>query len=217
MPQKPSNPASPEAAEPPRTVAPTPPGPTLPPLRPSGPRIDHPTPAGLRHVVHARGTATSRVRARGTPREAILPGEQIRTMVFAPAAELAAWIESELSRAPISISIQLGRRVRTVVSALVRDPPPRPHVLIVDFDALSAGEVLELHAIRDEGWTGRLIGLGTVRPALSASLDVDRVLAAPLVRDSLLDIVAGTGHAAATVPIPVEMLDALAPGGRPRR
>lgn len=168
------------------------------------------------HILREAPPAPSVARvARGT-RDAVAPGEQIRTLVFAPSPERAAWVEAELSRAPISISIQVGRRVRNVVSALVRDPPPRPHVLIVDFDAVSPAELIELHAIRDEGWTGRLIGLGNVPPDLRTSLDVERVLA-ELVRDSLLDCVAGTRHAGATVPIPAPMLAALAPTGRSRR
>jgi hypothetical protein len=193
---------------------------TTPPSRPSRPRVDRPSPAAVREVVlspamHSRNVRP-RVSARGTRHDAVTPGEQIRTMIFAPEATCAAWIEGELSRAPISILIQVGRRVRTVVSALVRDPPPRPHVLIVDFDAVSPGELLELHSIRHEGWTGRLIALGTVPPDLRASLEVDQVIAAPLVRDSLLDCVAGTGHATATVPIPAHMLAELAPNARSR-
>lgn len=145
-----------------------------------------------------------RVQARGTRRDDILlPGEQIRTMIFAPEATRASWIESELSRAPISITIQVGRKVRNVVSALVRDPEPRPKVLIVDFDAVSPGELLELHAIREEGWSGRLIGLGTVTPELVESLGIDDVFAPPLIRDSLLDCIAGTRHAAVTVAMPL--------------
>lgn len=209
MTQKPPPPSDPA----PPTAEPAPSG-SVPPVRASQPHVDRPMPAGLRRVVHP---AVRSVRARGTRRDAVVPGEQIRTMMFAPEASRAAWIEGELSRAPISISIQVGRRVRTVVSALVRDPPPRPHVLIVDFDAISPAELLELHAIRHEGWSGRLIGLGHVPPDLRASLEVDQVIPAPLVRDSLLDCVAGTGHAASTVPIPAHMLAELAPSGRSRR
>jgi hypothetical protein len=145
-----------------------------------------------------------RIQARGTRRDEILaPGEQIRTLIFASEPTRAAWIEGELTRAPISITIQVGRKVRTVVSALVRDPEPRPQVLIVDFDSMSPGELLELHTIRHEGWTGRLIGLGAVTPELVASLGVDHVFRPPLIRDSLLDCVAGTRHAAVTVAIPL--------------
>jgi hypothetical protein len=148
-----------------------------------------------------------RVQARGTRRDEILtPGDQVRTLIFAHEPTCAAWIEGELSRAPISITIQVGRKVRTVVSALVRDPEPRPQVLIIDFDSVSPGELLELHAIRHEGWGGRLIGLGAVTPELVASLGVDHVFALPLVRDSLLDCIAGTRHATVTVAIPLAPL-----------
>ena len=145
-----------------------------------------------------------RIQARGTRRDEIVnPGDQIRTLIFAHEPTRGSWIEGELSRAPISITIQVARKVRTVVSALVRDPEPRPQVLIVDFDSMSAGELLELHAIRDEGWMGRLIGMGGVTPELIASLGVEQVFRAPLIRDSLLDCVAGTRHAAVTVAIPL--------------
>jgi hypothetical protein len=147
--------------------------------------------------------AHPRIWARGTRRDKIVPGEQIRTLIFAPEATRAEWIESELSRAPISITIQVARKVRTVVSALVRDPPPQPQVLIVDFDAVSPGELLELHAIRHEGWSGRLIGLGTIPNDLRTSLGIDDVLTEPLVRDSLLDCVAGTRHATVTSVMPL--------------
>jgi hypothetical protein len=185
----------------------------LPGARGTRPRVEHPGPAVIREIV--RPPAPLRVRPRGTPRTPIPSGEQTRVMIFAPEATRAAWIEGELARAPTAISIQTGRRVRTVVTALVRDPPPRPHILIVDFDAVTAAELLELHAIREEGWTGRLIALGAVPAGLRASLEVDDVLAAPLMRDSLLDCVAGTRYAAATVPIPAEMLAALAPKREP--
>lgn len=198
----PSNPP-PAPANPARSGHPTP--------RASQPGIERSNP-GLRHA-HA---TVRTVRARGT-RDAIAPGEKLCALMFAPEPTRAAWIESELARAPTSITIQVGRRVRTVVSALVRDPPPRPHVLIVDFDAVSPAELLELHAIRHEGWSGRLIGLGAVPIALISSLEIDHVLSAPLVRDSLLDCVAGTGHAAATVPIPAHMLEELAPSARSKR
>jgi hypothetical protein len=145
---------------------------------------------------------TVQLRARGTRRGQDVPGEQVRTLIYAPEPTRAAWIESELSRAPITVTIQVGRRVRTIVSALVKDPPPRPQVLIVDFDAIAPGELLDLHVIRDEGWSGRLIALGTVPPELRASLAIDDVLTPPFLRDSLLDCVAGTRPAPEPVPMP---------------
>jgi hypothetical protein len=151
----------------------------------------------------------AQLRARGTRRGPDLPGEQIRALIYAPDPDRAAWIEGELARSPITVTIQVGRRVRTVISALVKDPPPRPQVLIVDFDALSPGELLELHAIRDEGWAGRLIALGALPDALCMSLSIDDVLTAPLIRDSLLDAVAGTRHATETVPMPAIWMTAF--------
>jgi len=139
-------------------------------------------------------------RTRGSATD-LPPGEKIRTLVFAPDSSRATWIERELTHA--AITIQVGRRVRTIVAALVKDPPPRPQVLVVDFDAVSPAELLELYEIRQEGWFGRLIGLGRVPPELCAALGVDHVLAEPLVRDSLLDCVAGTRHAAVTTVCPI--------------
>lgn len=145
--------------------------------------------------------ASSRLRARGTPRASVAPSERIRTLVFAPEATRAAWIDRELSHGPITV--QVGRSARNVVAALTRDPPPQPDVLVVDFDAISPTDLLELHAIRPGGWFGRLVGVGHVPPELRARLGIDHVLAPPLVRDSLLDCVAGTRHAAVTTACPV--------------
>jgi hypothetical protein len=160
-----------------------------------------------------RAATSAPARPRRPTPEDLASGEPICCLVFAPEPNRARWIETELtqvapavleSREPRpKITIQLGRRVRTVVYALTKDPPPRPTVLIVDFDAISPGELFELHAIRHDGWTGRLIGLGDVPPDLVTSLEVDDVFTAPFVRDSLLDCVAGTTHAAVTITIPV--------------
>jgi hypothetical protein len=90
-----------------------------------------------------------------------------------------------------------------VVAALTRDPPLRPDVLLViDFDAITPIDLVELHALRPGGWFGRLIGVRHTPPELCASLGVDQVLAPPLVRDSLLDGVAGVRHATVTTACP---------------
>ncbi len=176
-------------------------------------RLRQPLPGRARQPARRPGMPSTPVRAVGPTADELADGAPIRTLIFAPEPTRAAWIEQELSRAPATvleredarprITIQLGRRVRTVVFALLKDPPPRPHVLIVDFDAVSPGELFELHAIRHDGWTGRLIGLGAVPDELVTSLEIDHVFPAPFVRDSLLDCVAGTRHAAITVTIPV--------------
>jgi hypothetical protein len=179
----------PAEASPPPPAAPTdaPPSETAE-LSPLPPRLPSEPPA-------------PRVRARGTPGHDLAPNEQIRTLIYAPEATRAEWIEQELSHAPITI--QIGRRVRTIVAALVRDPPPRPDVLIIDFDAVSRTDLAALHTIRQQGWFGRMIALGNVPPEICTSLGIDHVISMPLVRDSLLDCVAGTRHAAVTVACPV--------------
>jgi len=187
---------------------------TRPPSKlPRGSSGMRPLPGSLRQAPLGSQPPNAVVRATGPTPEELADGGPIRTLVFAPEPTRARWIESELTQSNATvlegdeprprITIQVGRRVRTVVFALLKDPPPRPQVLIVDFDAVSPGELFELHAIRHEGWTGRLIGLGVVPDELVTSLEIDRVFTAPFVRDSLLDCVAGTRHAAVTITIPV--------------
>lgn len=121
-------------------------------------------------------------------------------MVYAPASARAAWIDSELSRA--DAIVQTGRTVEQVVAALIEDPAPRPQVLVVDFDAISPGELLELHRIRD-GWFGSIVGVGVVPSSLRSSLGIERVVNTPLHRDSLRDALDQDGFTAATRRIPV--------------
>ena len=71
-------------------------------------------------------------------------------MVHAANAHRSLWVEKELGRG--NAVMQLGRHVEHVVSALTEDPPPRPQVLVVDFDAISAVDLLQLHSIREHGW-----------------------------------------------------------------
>lgn len=129
---------------------------------------------------------------------------RVRVMVHAAGPQRSAWIEKELGR--LDAVIQIGHHVEHVVSALTEDPPPRPQVLIVDFDAIRAVDLFQLHAVRDHGWCGRIIGLGVVPPALRASLKIERVLNTPFDPDSLRDAVAEIGFEAQTMAIPV-MLD----------
>lgn len=159
--------------------------------------------------VRARGStglpaarAPTRPPTRTTMGDSRIPAEdKLRTLIYAAEPHRAKWIEVELSRAPVTI--QMARKVRTVVAALLKDPPPRPQLLIVDFDAVSPGELFELHAIRHDSWTGRVIGVGGVPRELVTSLSIERVFPSPLVRDSILDYIAGTRHAAVTVAVPV--------------
>jgi hypothetical protein len=75
-------------------------------------------------------------------------------------------------------------------------------VLAADFDAMSASDVLGLHGIRDRGWFGSVIALGTVSNDLRASLNVEYVIARPLVDGALRRTIAGVGLDRATTRIP---------------
>lgn len=168
--------------------------PTSPPIRATSPALRATTPPPARSST--RPPTRTTLGTNPGPAE-----EKLRALIYAAEPHRAKWVEAELSRAPVTI--QMARKVRTVVAALLKDPPPRPELLIVDFDAVTPGELFELHAIRHESWTGRIIGLGAVPRELVLSLTIEHVFPSPLVRDSLLDYIAGTRHAAVTVAVPV--------------
>jgi hypothetical protein len=121
-------------------------------------------------------------------------------LIFAPDAGVMAWVESELGGQ--AFSLQVARSAREIVTALVDDPPPRAQILVSDFDALSASDVLGLHAIRDRGWFGSIVALGNVSPELRASLSVEQVLGRPLVAEQLRTAVTRVGLDQATRRIP---------------
>jgi len=137
--------------------------------------------------VHVRGTEPN--------------GALVRVLVHTPGQSRNHWVESEL-RHPLIIT-QIGFSIDQVVAALVHDPPPRPQVLVVDFDELTTGDMMHPHVLREQGWFGKIIALGDVPPSLRDSLRVDRVLRAPLERDSLRSAVAGVGFLATTARMPV--------------
>ncbi|HET9622911.1 MAG TPA: hypothetical protein VFP84_16175 [Kofleriaceae bacterium] len=126
----------------------------------------------------------------------------MRVLIHAPAAPRAAWLESELAHR--SIVVQIGFSIPHVISALVDDPPPRPHILVVDFDALSPGAVMDLHALRSQGWFGRIFALGDLSPSLRSSLAIEAVLDVPLAPGTLRQrIIADTSTLQVTARMPV--------------
>jgi hypothetical protein len=100
--------------------------------------------------------------------------------------------------APCGITLRFVRHTTDAVRILVVDPPPRPQILIADFDTLSAGELLDLHAIREQGWFGTLIALGSTPPELRASLNIEHVLARPFDGKVLRRVVSATNLAQPT-------------------
>ncbi len=126
----------------------------------------------------------------------------VRVLVHAPAPTRATWIEAELNHR--SIVVQLGFSISQVLSALIEDPPPRPQLLVADFDELAAGAVMDLHMLREQGWFGRIIALGHVSTSLRTSLMIDQVVGAPFTRGTLRQIVTPSAvPVAATAKMPV--------------
>ncbi len=135
--------------------------------------------------------------AKGTSR--VVAKHAVRAIVYAPTASRAEWIEAQLGRE--DILIQVARGVTEVIAAVVDDPPPRPQFLVLDFDALGPGEILELHTIRDQGWCGTIFALGKVPVGIRKSLRIEQVLAQ---RDhTLRDAVSEVGFDAQTRRLPI--------------
>ncbi|HEX3758143.1 MAG TPA: hypothetical protein VHW23_05535 [Kofleriaceae bacterium] len=142
-----------------------------------------------------------RLHTRGGAERASCDGTLIRVLVYAPATTRASWVESELQDK--TVMTQIGFSVAHVVSALVEDPPPRPQILVADFDAISPAEIMHLHVLREQGWFGRIIALGGVPPALRSSLAIEHVLGPPYVRDALRDVITHAGLVVETTKLPV--------------
>ena len=121
-------------------------------------------------------------------------------LVLASDDGTVTWLSREL--APCRITLRFVREAADAVRILVVDPPPRPQILIADFDALSAGELLDLHAIREQGWFGTLIALGSTPPALCASLNIEHALVRPLDAKSLRRAVSAAHLAQPTTKMP---------------
>jgi hypothetical protein len=131
---------------------------------------------------------------------------EFRALVYSRFAERVRWIENELARAGTASTI--ARSVGQVVETLIGDiEHARPHMLIIDLDTLSAGELFHLHRVRELGWSGTLIALGKIPPSLRASLGVDRTIPPPFVEDALCEEI--LQHArqsvARTMPLPVAL------------
>ncbi|MBA3503996.1 MAG: hypothetical protein M4D80_23535 [Myxococcota bacterium] len=102
----------------------------------------------------------------------------VRAVVYAPGSGRAEWIERELEHD--EILLQIGRSITEVIASLVDDPPPRPQILVIDFDVLPAGELLELHSVRERGWTGTIFAIGKVPVSIRKSLRIEQVLSTPV-------------------------------------
>lgn len=146
-----------------------------------------------------RSPSHPRLVAKGTRAQLGSDRPAVRAIVYAPDPLRAEWIEHELARE--HIVIQTGRGVAGIVAALLDDPPPRPQILVADFEHLSAAAIVELHAVRERGWTGTVIAVGKLEPAFRRSLGVTHVLERVAV-DDLRRAVRELGFEAQTRRIP---------------
>ena len=121
---------------------------------------------------------------------------------YAPDEPIATWIEDELEQAG-GARVQCARSMAALIQAVIHDPTPRPNVLIIDVDGLDAGELMQLHSLRQLGWFGSLIALGSLPVDLRKSLAVDYVLAPPFDKNALRNAIATVRTPPATRRIPV--------------
>ena len=142
-------------------------------------------------------TVHPRVCTRGTPGHVLREEERVHVLLYGPEATCETWI-AELHGE--MVTVQIGHTVPGVISSLLDDPPPRPQVLVIDLEALTPAEVMELHQIREQGWCGTLVCTGQVSKSLLVSLRIEVVLSAP---ESLADVVRGIDHAKPTRRIPL--------------
>lgn len=141
-----------------------------------------PRPARFRSP-HTVAAPQPRGAERDVPAPAPAPGPGVRTIILSPATERERWIESELMRA--RAMVQTAYSVRQILMALCEDPPPRPQVLVIDLGTLGPGEVKQLHQIRERGWFGTIVVIGSAPASIRRSLQIERVLGAPLVDGAL--------------------------------
>lgn len=129
-------------------------------------------------------------------------GPSVRAIILSPATEREHWIESELIRA--RAMVQTAYSVRQILMALCEDPPPRPQVLVIDLGTLGPGEIKQLHQIRERGWFGTIVAIGHAPASIRRSLQIERVLGAPLVEGTLAAAIDlhRTETTARTLPLP---------------
>ena len=142
-----------------------------------------------------------RVQTRGSRDDRSGSGAQVRVLVYAPSEHRASWVETELELD--TVMVQIGHSVEHVVSALVEDPPPRPQVLVADFDDLEPGELMHLHVLREQGWFGRIVALGEVPATLRSSLSIEHVIRPPFARGALRDVISSSRYGNSTTKLPI--------------
>lgn len=85
----------------------------------------------------------------------------------------------------MGFGVEQAPSVAALVRGLIDERPPRPQVLIADFDAMSAADVLHLHQVRERGWFGSIVALGAVPEDLRVSLNIETILKRPFTSETL--------------------------------
>jgi len=110
-------------------------------------------------------------------------------LVYAPEPYIQRWILDEL--VDTDPMVQVARTTSEVISALLRDDPPRPRVLILQVDGIPARELLSMRTLREEAWTGTIIVVGHhgVPHPLKLELQIEHVVRSPFAVDQLRTLV----------------------------
>lgn len=104
-----------------------------------------------------------------------------RLITYAQSPSLQRWIQQELQG--LRCVPYFTTSLRAAFEALGEEV--RRRVLIVDYDALTKEELVELRALRKRFQSGTFIALGEVREHLRAPLRVTHVLERPLGSEAL--------------------------------
>jgi hypothetical protein len=128
------------------------------------------------------------VRARGA---APTGDGSARAVLLTTDVELESLVEQEL--VSLEVTLQIARTVRQVIAALIDDPPPRAQILLADFDALTATDIVQLHQVREQGWFGAIVAVGRVPPEFGTSLKLHRIVPRPVAADALRRAVSSAG------------------------
>ena len=109
----------------------------------------------------------------------------LRLITYTPRAGIQRWISEEL--AGMSCTLHFAPSLHAAFEALAEEF--RRRVIIIDYDALSKEELVELRSLRNRMSTGTFIALGHIREHLRAPLRVTHVLPLPAGSEALRVIV----------------------------
>ena len=104
-----------------------------------------------------------------------------RLITYAPSKAVQSWIAEELSGIPCAP--YFAASLRAAFEALNEEV--RRRVIIVDYDALSKEDLVELRGLRKRVPSGTFIALGEVREHLRAALRITHALPRPLGSETL--------------------------------